>query len=110
MIHRIWEAGMKTLGLIVASSIGIASAAAHAATCSSLTKPRLFAQTTIASAKDVPADAAKNIPAHCEVTGTVAPEKDSRIGVVYRLPQPQSWNGKLLGLGGGGFSGNPVLE
>ena len=48
------------------------------------------------------------LPAYCEVTGTLAPAAGSAIGVFYRLPE--SWNGKLLGLGGGGWAGNVTLN
>ncbi len=50
---------------------------------------------------------ARSLPAFCEVTATVKPVEGSNIKVVYRLPE--SWNGKLLGLGGGGWAGNVVL-
>jgi feruloyl esterase len=42
--------------------------------------------------------------AFCEVSATLSPVVGSHIGVVYRLPD--QWNGKLLGLGGGGWAGN----
>jgi feruloyl esterase len=94
---------------IFVAALSLAPTIAFAAdNCASLAKPGLFPQTTIASATTVAADAARGTPAFCEVTGTISPEKESRIGVVYRLPA--NWNGKLLGLGGGGFSGNPRIE
>jgi feruloyl esterase len=68
----------------------------------------LFERTTITAAKAIPADASKKLPAFCEVTGSVTPVPGSNIGVVYRLPD--SWNGKMLGLGGGGWAGNTRLE
>ena len=43
----------------------------------------------------------------CEVSATLSPVAGSHIGVVYRLPH--QWNGKLLGLGGGGWAGNVRL-
>lgn len=52
--------------------------------------------------------AADGLPAYCEVTATLSPAEGSEIGVVYRLPE--QWNGKLLGLGGGGWAGNITLE
>ena len=48
--------------------------------------------------------ATEGMPAYCEVQATLSPAEGSRIGVVYRMPEP--WNGKLLGLGGGGWAGN----
>lgn len=47
-------------------------------------------------------------PAHCRVSATLSPVAGSRIGVVFRLPA--GWNGKLLGLGGGGWAGNVLPE
>lgn len=51
--------------------------------------------------------AADNMPAFCEVSGTLTPVAGSTIGVVYRLPA--QWNGKVLGIGGGGWAGNVTL-
>ena len=61
-----------------------------------------------AKTKWVEADNKVGLPSHCEVTATLSPVKGSRIGVVYRLPG--EWNGKLLGLGGGGWAGNVTPE
>ncbi|MGX7894878.1 tannase/feruloyl esterase family alpha/beta hydrolase [Tsuneonella sp. HG222] len=48
------------------------------------------------------------IPAFCEVTGTLQPVAGSNIGVVYRLPA--QWNGKVYGVGGGGWIGNVAVQ
>ncbi|WEK46013.1 MAG: tannase/feruloyl esterase family alpha/beta hydrolase [Candidatus Andeanibacterium colombiense] len=48
------------------------------------------------------------VPAYCEIGATLSPEAGSTIGVVFRLPE--GWNGKILGLGGGGWAGNVTLE
>lgn len=48
-----------------------------------------------------------NLPAFCEITATLTPVAGSEIGVVYRLPE--GWNGKVLGIGGGGWAGNVTL-
>jgi len=52
-------------------------------------------------------EAADGTPAFCEVAATLQPAGGSNIGVVYRFPA--DWNGKLLGLGGGGWAGNVTL-
>jgi feruloyl esterase len=44
----------------------------------------------------------------CEIDATAHPTAGSHIGIVVRMPDP--WNGKLLGLGGGGMAGNVALE
>ena len=66
--------------------------------------------TTIVSSKAVPASAqprGPSIPAFCEVQATISPVAGSHIGAVYRLPV--NWNGKVLGIGGGGFAGNLTI-
>lgn len=52
--------------------------------------------------------AADGLPAFCEVTATLSPAEGSAIGVVYRLPE--QWNGKVLGIGGGGWAGNVTIQ
>ena len=101
---------VERLGLAAGLAIGagflVASGAqAQEAECARLAQSP-FDRTTVLSSKSIPA--AEAAPAHCEVTATVAAEPGSRIGVVVRLPA--SWNGKLVGLGGGGWAGNVRLE
>lgn len=79
-----------------------------AASCTSLTSVRTFKDTTITTARMIGADAATKTPTFCEVTGVITPVRGSHITVVYRLPD--SWNGKLVGLGGGGWAGNLTLD
>ncbi|RKF21149.1 tannase/feruloyl esterase family alpha/beta hydrolase [Altericroceibacterium spongiae] len=77
-----------------------------ASACSSI-KANDFGAKTL-STSWVAATPSANLPAYCEVTATLAPAEGSSIGVVYRLPE--NWNGKMLGLGGGGWAGNVTLE
>jgi feruloyl esterase len=67
-----------------------------------------FADTRITTATSVAADAQRSLPAVCEVHATITPVEGSRIGAIYRLPA--NWNGKVLGLGGGGFAGSMGLD
>ncbi len=53
-------------------------------------------------------EAAGGLPAYCEITATLHPVEGSDIGVVYRLPE--EWNGRVLGIGGGGWMGNVTLQ
>ncbi|HUG61143.1 MAG TPA: tannase/feruloyl esterase family alpha/beta hydrolase [Methylomirabilota bacterium] len=92
----------STLGALVASM----SAVADEAACAALAEPGKFANTSIAATTAFTATG--DSPAYCEVTATISPVEGSHIGVVYRLPE--DWNGKVLGLGGGGFSGNTGLR
>jgi tannase/feruloyl esterase len=73
------------------------------AACEAL-KSASFQHTQIVSSALKPADASISAPAFCEVAATISPVRGSNIGVVYRLPE--KWNGKMVGLGGGGWSGN----
>jgi feruloyl esterase len=54
--------------------------------------------------QDLPAFARLGLPAYCLVDAEIRPVPGSRIRVVYRLPE--NWNGKVYGLGGGGWAGN----
>lgn len=98
----------RTIACLVAAAVAShASAAGPATACEALARSGLFKHTTVTSAKVVPEDAGAKLPPYCEVVAVLAPVPKSRIGVVYRLPE--NWNGKLLGLGGGGWAGNITL-
>jgi feruloyl esterase len=79
-------------------------ALAGADRCGAVTASMLGA--TSASGKWV--EEANGLPGFCEVTARLSPVTGSSIGVVYRLPA--SWNGKVLGFGGGGWIGNVALQ
>jgi feruloyl esterase len=98
-------AGAFTALVLMAAAPALANPGAAA--CTDLAKAA-FPHTALASAKEIPASDSTKTPAFCEVTGVVSPVADSHIQVVYRLPD--DWNGKLLGLGGGGWAGNTRLE
>jgi feruloyl esterase len=71
----------------------------------SAARPALEHTTIVSTTRVAAADGA---PAYCEVQATISPVAGSQIGAVYRLPS--NWNGKVLGLGGGGFAGNVRAE
>ena len=71
--------------------------------CDDLTRPGLFPNTIVQTAVAVPADATTGTPAFCDVTAQISPVAGSKITAVFRLPD--NWNGRMLGLGGGGFAG-----
>jgi feruloyl esterase len=102
--RAIWCAAAVILSAVLTP--GMARAATDG--CMSLKVDGGLADLRIASAEYHPADPARHLPAYCEVKGVASPAPDSRIGVVYRLPE--GWNGKMLGLGGGGWAGNVTLE
>jgi hypothetical protein len=47
----------------------------------------------------------RDLPAFCRVSGVIHPTNDSRIRIEVWLPA-QGWNGRLLGIGNGGFAGS----
>jgi feruloyl esterase len=94
--------------LALAAALPAGRAMATGRSCDQLTAQGLLPGARVAGAVMRPADAKIGLPAFCEVTATLSPVPGSRIGVVFRLPA--AWNGKLLGLGGGGWAGNLRLE
>jgi len=81
------------------------------ASCASLT--RLTIQdVTMTRAADVPAGRFSppggrplTVPAFCRVEAVASPSPDSSIHVEVWMPAAEQWNGKLLGVGNGGFGG-----
>ncbi len=51
----------------------------------------------------------KNLPAFCRVVAVATPTSDSNITIEVWMP-PAGWNGRLLGLGNGGFAGEIETE
>ena len=45
-----------------------------------------------------------DVPAFCRVAATATPTPDSQIGLEVWVPSGGAWNGKLLGIGNGGYS------
>ena len=111
MIGRQFAESKRFLLTAVALSGSLCSASVLAApgeaACTKLSTAAV-PNTKISSAKEVAASEAVKTPAFCEVTAVVSPVQGSHVGVVYRLPD--NWNGKLLGLGGGGWAGNVHFE
>jgi feruloyl esterase len=71
--------------------------------CADLTQPGLFPNAVVQTATVVAADAKTGVPAYCEVTALITPVPGSKITAIYRLPE--NWNGRMLGIGGGGWAG-----
>jgi feruloyl esterase len=49
-------------------------------------------------------------PAYCKVRAVATPVIGSVIDIEVRLPSPQNWNGRFLGLGNGGYAGVGTLD
>jgi feruloyl esterase len=98
---------LARLLLVVGTSFVLAAPAvaiAQVITCESLGTAGMFNDTIVTLATNVAANPTTGVPAHCRVVATIKPTPGSNIGVEYRLPTP--WNGKFLGIGGGGFGGS----
>ena len=92
--------------LLVGSAVGlfamivIGPMPAAATPCTNL-KSLHLQDTTITFAEDT---TLTGLPAFCRVTATLKPTSDSTINIEVWLPET-SWNGRFLGIGGGGFQG-----
>ena len=100
-----WSVERGVLALLLCGGFAstMPSFAMAGPSCEDFMKPRMLTDTLVASATIVPAQG--NLPAHCKIVATIKPTQGSNIGVEYRLPVADKWNGKFLGLGGGGFGG-----
>ena len=104
---------MFRLPAIFALSVLLTPAAFAATDCASL-KTLALPDTTLERAELVPAGGlqmplgpmAKDLPAFCRVSGILHPASDSVIRFEVWLPQQEGWNGRLLGVGNGGFAGS----
>lgn len=95
----------------VGLAVLLGTAPAQAAGCARLTELTLpdmavVAATDVPAGLLTPADVVKaiTVPAFCRVQAVATPVPDSRIGFEVWLPAPGAWNGKLLGIGNGGYS------
>jgi feruloyl esterase len=97
-------------GLLAAVGLQVAAGSAFAQdACAKVPAlAKSLQATTIASAKMVPASEKDHLPAFCEVRATISRVPGSHVGALYRLPV--NWNGKMLGIGGGGFAGGLTLN
>ena len=100
--NRILLAALLSAGAMTSQVAGAAE------NCTDMTKPGLFPNTFVESAVVVAADAKTGMPSFCELRVFILPVPNSVIGAVYRLPE--NWNGRMLGLGGGGWTGHTVLR
>jgi tannase/feruloyl esterase len=109
---------MKLLGVISVGLLltALSSTVSPAATCESLAALAL-PDTTITLAKSepagtftpskpfpLPAPPLDNLPAFCRVAGEIKPTEDSDIKFEVWMPAA-NWNGKFMGIGNGGWSG-----
>ena len=103
--NRILLAALFSAGAMTSQ---VAGAAENCADLTNLIKPGPFPTAAVESAVVVAADAKTGMPSYCELRVFIIPSPNSVIGAVYRLPE--NWNGRMLGLGGGGYSGHTLLR
>jgi len=102
--------------MVLSAACLFAVRSAGAATCESLAALAL-PDTTIVLAKsqpvgtftppkpvDAPGPPLDDLPAFCRVAGEIKPTKDSDIKFEVWIPA-SDWNGKFMGIGNGGWSG-----
>ena len=103
-----WLASVALAALVAGCSGG--SAAGLAEKCLALADRDFGFKTVRASwheasaIRNLPGFAQAGTPAYCSLGAEIRRVPGSRIGVVYRLPE--NWNGKVYGIGGGGWSGD----
>ena len=105
--------------LLIVTALGVICAAAEPRTASECDRLKSLPlpDTTITAAEHVGAGpfvipgstASDQKPSHaearCRVTATIKPSSDSEIAIEIWMPV-SGWNGKFLGVGNGGWSGN----
>ena len=108
---------MKHRNLLLAGSlIPFFTSAAHMEvggvpmqdSCGALARWSAPAHTKIVLTRIIPTDQENGAPSFCEVQATITPVEGSRISAVYRMPD--RWNGRILGIGGGGAAGNLTIQ
>jgi hypothetical protein len=110
------------VGAVAAAALGLAvqSAAAQAFTdaagsLTNYTKAKLapkmscaalgqYTAPAVVQIKAVSIEAGKGIPAHCQVTGVLAPE------VAFEVSLPAQWNGRFYMIGNGGHAGESLED
>jgi hypothetical protein len=94
-----------------------ASSAAAQQACESLKNLKLDHATVVTAALMEPAPLKQppgvpfkvpnvTVPRHCEVTGVARPTSDSEIDITLWLPPAETWNGKYMQRGNGGWAGS----
>src|SRR6476660_3425681 len=110
MTHRL-VAGFLVALLPLAGEL-VADAASNGTACSNLaalTIPTITIRsaTAVNAGPFTPPNAsnAMTLPAFCRVEATARPTSDSEIKFEVWIPPAEAWNGKLEGVGNGGYSG-----
>ncbi len=108
IMHRFRNGRTLARSLSAAVAMLTTPAATGQDSCVNIAVGRGFPGATIESTRMAPADAANGMPPFCEIEVSISPAERSHIGATYRLPV--RWNGRILGLGGGGAAGNVSIH
>jgi feruloyl esterase len=100
-------AAALVVGLCVAAA-GQGGELPVAERCAALAGTGKFENGQVQKAQWIAASPQAGLGAYCEVTASTSSGPGSRITAVFRLPE--AWNGRMLGLGGGGWAGNLTLQ
>lgn len=100
----------RSICLALALANAVASRAGATPDCAGLAKFSLAGETlVIERAEEIAADPAQSLPAHCRVSGTLAPRTGlagKSYGIGFAVALPAIWNGGFLFQGGGGLNGS----
>jgi feruloyl esterase len=106
-------------GVSFAALASVGAGGAHAADCDSLVG-KAYGDATISAATDVtppfsvtgkdPRTPVSVDAPFCRVQGTIKPSADSDIKFEVWLPPEGGWNGKVQGVGNGGFAGSLIYQ
>ncbi len=100
-VHAAWK--LLALGLFWP----LTSAAQNTDVCRGFSAPTSLPFTQVLSVQPQVANMGQKRTEFCEIKVAISPVAGSRTVAIYRLPN--QWNGKFLGIGGGGFAGNLSL-
>jgi feruloyl esterase len=110
MANTVRGTGLAML-LAIAPAMSPPRAEPPGASCTSLTRLTI-PDVAITGAADVPAGSftppggrPSTVETFCRVEATASPSPDSSIRIEIWIPSGEKWNGKLLGVGNGGYSG-----
>jgi feruloyl esterase len=106
MLRRCSEAALAVLAVLVGAQAW--SADCGALTLAGATAGEILQQERVTSRRFAPTTAAgpeEQLPVFCRVVAMLRPVPQSQIRIEVWLPET-NWNGKLLGVGNGGFSGS----
>jgi feruloyl esterase len=90
--------GLGAMALLCATALPVVAQDCEAVKLAAGTKGEITLRVRVAASQE-------NLPAFCRVVALLKPVPQSEIRIELWMPE-QQWNGKLMGVGNGGFSGS----